>query len=629
MRIMMFYSCAILVLLFSCWSQALSAEPVVLSPHQYRNDVDNQYANDAEFLYDNKGKDNPAYRGKKVAQAAYYVVQPGDSIQDISNHLNVPANDIIRWNNLEPLYVLKVGQRLCVSQWCSKQQASSNRGYYMVKKGDYVGSIARKFNIKEQTLIRRNSLNPPYDLQVGQSLCVSRWCSEQQSSQTPYYYTVKKGDFVSTIARKFHLKEQTLIRRNSLTPPYDLQVGQKLCLSRLCSKEQSSHNPYYYTVKKGDFVSTIARKFHLKEKTLIWRNSLDYPYELQVGQRLCVRAKYDCQDNSVVVPRGEKYHYHVKRGDTLGRIAASYGVTVQQLMVWNRLRSADKIIAGQRLVMYPGEVARRDNEVGAVSLPNRMHTVGRYETLDYLSNRFDMPEKTIIKLNHLRRPYKLKQGDVLCLDNPAPCYSSVHIVAQDETLELVAQRYNLPMNELIRLNMLESPYELYPNQRICLVKLYPCRGAERVNEIDPAWIPQFEWPLSNDHEIFTPFGRMGGRMHDGIDIRAIKGTPVYAAADGKVVFGGDRFEGQKSNTTSTYGKMVVIEHPNHVFTIYAHNDRIVRYRGYVKQGDVIAYSGDSGLAEVPNLHFELRRGKTPVNPLDYLPQRETNIRYEE
>jgi len=570
-RFTMFYSRAILILLFSCWSQALLAEPVVLSPHQYRNDVDNQYGSDTENRYDNKGKDNPAYRGKKVAQAAYYTVQPGDSIHGISNHLNVRASDIVRWNKLEPLYVLKVGQRLCVSRLCNKQQASSKRGYYTVKKGDYVGSIARKF----------------------------------------------------------HLKEKTLIRRNSLTPPYALQVGQNLCVSRGCSKKKSSSMPYYYTVKKGDYISTLAHKFHLKEKTLIRRNSLDYPYDLQVGQRLCVRAKYDCQDTPVVVPKGEKYHYHVKRGDTLGRIAASYGVTVQQLMEWNTLKSADKIIAGQRLVMYPGEAARSDNEAGAVNLPNRKHTVGRYETLDYLSNRFEMPEKTIIKLNHLKKPYKLKQGDLLCLDNPAPCYSSVHIVAQKETLELVAQRYNIPMNELIRLNMLEPPYELYPNQRMCLVKLYPCRGADRVNGIDPAWVPQFEWPLSNDHEILTAFGRVGGRMHDGIDIRAIKGTPVYAAADGKVVFGGDRFNGQKTNTTSSYGKMVVIEHPNHVFTIYAHNDRIVRYRGYVKQGDVIAYSGDSGLAEVPNLHFELRRGKTPVNPLDYLPQRETNIRYEE
>jgi|UPI00037460CD LysM repeat protein len=555
---LLLYSRTILILLFSCWSFALLAEPVVLSSHQYRNSSDHRY-------YANDGKENPAYRGENSAQNSYYIVEPGDSVQGIADYLHVRADDIIRWNKLKPLYVLKVGQRLCVSRWCSKQQRSSR------------------------------------------------------------YYTVKKGDFVSSIARKFHLKEKTLIQRNRLAPPYTLRVGQRLCISRSCSKQR---NPYYYTVKKGDFIGSIARKFHLKESTLIRRNDLEPPYELQVGQQLCVRAKYDCQEEPEVIRKGETYHYHVKRGDTLGRIAASYGVTIKQLMAWNQLNSANKIIAGQRLLIYPGKAAKRDNEAGAVSLPNREHVVGRYETLDYLSNRFDVPEKTIIKLNHLKKPYKLKKGDLLCLDNPKPCHSTVHIVAQKETLELIAQRHNIPMDELIRLNMLESPYQLYANQRICLLKLYPCRGATRINDLDPAWIPQFEWPLSNDHTILTPFGRIGGRMHDGIDIRAIKGTPVYAAADGKVVFGGDRLD-KKKDKTSTYGKMVVIEHPNHVFTIYAHNHRIVRYRGYVKQGDVIAYSGDSGTAEVPSLHFELRLGKTPVNPLEYLPQRETNIRYEE
>lgn len=101
-------------------------------------------------------------------------------------------------------------------------------------------------------------------------------------------------------------------------------------------------------------------------------------------------------------------------------------------------------------------------------------------------------------------------------------------------------------------------------------------------------------------------------MHDGIDIGAKTGTAVHAAASGEVVYSDHRLSG--------YGRMIIIRHSPDLFTAYAHNQRnLVRKGNRVKAGEVIARVGSSGRASGPHLHFEVRRGETPVDPLAYLP----------
>ncbi|RME84755.1 MAG: M23 family metallopeptidase, partial [Zetaproteobacteria bacterium] len=118
------------------------------------------------------------------------------------------------------------------------------------------------------------------------------------------------------------------------------------------------------------------------------------------------------------------------------------------------------------------------------------------------------------------------------------------------------------------------------------------------------------WPVRG--KITSGFGRRHGRVHDGIDIAAPRGTKVRAAASGVVVYADHRLSG--------YGNMVIIRHPGEIFTAYAHNARnLVRKGDHVRQGQVIATVGASGRASGPHLHFEVRIGAQPVDPLAYLP----------
>jgi murein DD-endopeptidase MepM/ murein hydrolase activator NlpD len=96
-----------------------------------------------------------------------------------------------------------------------------------------------------------------------------------------------------------------------------------------------------------------------------------------------------------------------------------------------------------------------------------------------------------------------------------------------------------------------------------------------------------------------------------VDILAPEGTPVRAARDGIVVY--------SDNQLSGYGNLVIIDHGNNLATVYGHNSvNLVRLGASVRRGTVIARVGQTGNASTPHLHFEVRRGQTPVDPLPYL-----------
>ena len=118
--------------------------------------------------------------------------------------------------------------------------------------------------------------------------------------------------------------------------------------------------------------------------------------------------------------------------------------------------------------------------------------------------------------------------------------------------------------------------------------------------------PEFRWPARG--RIIQGF-KAGG--NDGINISVPAGTSVRAAESGTVVYSGDGLKG--------YGNLVLIKHPNGFVTAYGNNGELDVKRGEtVKRGQVIAKSGDTGNVNSPQLHFELRKGSTPVDPTSYL-----------
>jgi murein DD-endopeptidase MepM/ murein hydrolase activator NlpD len=116
------------------------------------------------------------------------------------------------------------------------------------------------------------------------------------------------------------------------------------------------------------------------------------------------------------------------------------------------------------------------------------------------------------------------------------------------------------------------------------------------------------WPVSGP--VTSPFGMRWGRMHEGIDIGVPYGTPIHAAASGRVIYAG---------WMSGYGNLVAIDHGRGMSTAYGHQSRIAVSLGQtVSQGEVIGYVGCTGHCFGPHLHFEVRINGTPVDPMGYL-----------
>ena len=212
---------------------------------------------------------------------------------------------------------------------------------------------------------------------------------------------------------------------------------------------------------------------------------------------------------------------------------------------------------------------------------------------------------------------------------------AVYTVRPGDTLYSIAKHFGIDYKLLARRNRVAYPYTIYVGQELSLrrtalpssiIPTPPRRHHARPRyrfEPRPSHVDvsppdrsfgsvHFSWPVRG--KITSAFGTRRHRMHDGIDIAAPRGTPVRAAATGQVVYADHRIAG--------YGRLIIIRHAGDFFTAYAHNERNLVARGdHVKKGEVIARVGETGRATGPHLHFEIRRGATPVNPLAYLPRR--------
>lgn len=276
-----------------------------------------------------------------------------------------------------------------------------------------------------------------------------------------------------------------------------------------------------------------------------------------------------------------------------------------------------------------------------IDSPDRI-TVKKGDTLYSLSRTYNIPIRDIIEINRLTPPYTLYVGRVLRL--PVARY---HTVAMGDTLYSISKHYNVDITTLSRLNNLREPYTLSIGQKLALpasvsASSYGSTGesiiTSSVRQTSSAKAPamasvsgkkvqtvshstqakptayrknKFAWPVKGS--IISRYGAIGkGRSNDGINIKAPLGTTVKAADAGKVAYVGNELKG--------FGNLILIQHNDGWITAYAHNSSFLVKKGqWVQKGTPIAKVGSTGGVNTPQLHFEVRSGKKPLNPLAYLP----------
>lgn len=242
------------------------------------------------------------------------------------------------------------------------------------------------------------------------------------------------------------------------------------------------------------------------------------------------------------------------------------------------------------------------------------HAVKKGETLSDIAKKYGVDVATIASVNSLPSVHSLKVGQQLRI---LTVKGTLHVVQRGESLWDIAKRYQVDVNKIIEANGIADPSRLQlkqelvvPGAKVTLSAQQSTQTAARKVELVSRGKLQkvFAWPVQG--RISSRFGQRWGRMHEGVDIAVSSGTPVRAAAAGKVTFAG---------WNGAYGYLVKISHGNGVETRYAHNSKIlVKVGQAVSSGQVLARSGSTGRSTGPHVHFEIRLNGKAYNPLNYL-----------
>ncbi len=290
-------------------------------------------------------------------------------------------------------------------------------------------------------------------------------------------------------------------------------------------------------------------------------------------------------------------------GETLDAVAARTRIPAGALAAANNLGSP-------RAPLAPGQTLR---------LPaGRIHSVHPGETGIAIARAYGVDWARVIASNRLAAPYTLEIGDRLLL----PSARAVAAMSVEER----ARAFRIDIDDLITgAEPAATPARVVGGRATPVRRPPPAAGG--VSKPPPSAVvaaskplpvltgpaPKFDWPL--DGRIVSGFGaKPGGRFNDGVNLAAANGDAVRAAGDGVVAYAGDAVAG--------FGNLVLIKHADGWVSAYGHNSALLVARGArVARGEVIARAGGTGAVSEPQLHFELRHGRTAVDPAKLLPGR--------
>jgi murein DD-endopeptidase MepM/ murein hydrolase activator NlpD len=297
----------------------------------------------------------------------------------------------------------------------------------------------------------------------------------------------------------------------------------------------------------------------------------------------------------------------VARGETISSIARRNSVPVSAILQANGMRRGAVLRPGQRLVIprYVSNVARNGRAAPRRPAPayraGSLHVVEPGESLIGIARRSGVSLSALARANNISPYTRLKIGDRVTVPG------GHRLSARRAPAPKVAEPRTVPVRERVAAS---APVQ---HARIAKAEVRETKSLPKqpVKQAEAAGsIPSFRWPVRG--RIIAGFGaRANGTQNDGINLAVPEGTPIKAADDGVVAYAGNELKG--------YGNLVLIRHSDGYVSAYANASQLLVKRGErVRRGQVIARAGQTGNVTSPQLHFEIRKGSTPVDPRKYL-----------
>jgi murein DD-endopeptidase MepM/ murein hydrolase activator NlpD len=308
----------------------------------------------------------------------------------------------------------------------------------------------------------------------------------------------------------------------------------------------------------------------------------------------------------------------VGTSDTLETLARRYNVSSAEILQANGYKGPRALQPGQQLVIPqrqaiaqpPAAAAPASRPVAAAApvAAASVHVVNRGDTLMSIAQRNHVPVADLARANGLDPKTPLKLGTKITVpgarsaaaDAPAPAAPVAAAAAPTAVAAAPIKMASAEPAQKVRMASATATPEAAVAAAESPVKTAEATGA----------LPTFRWPVRG--RVITSYGaKTNGKSNDGINVAVPEGTPIKAAEDGVVAYSGNELKG--------YGNLVLVRHSNGYVTAYAHASELMVKRGEtIKRGQTIAKSGQSGEVGSPQLHFEIRKGSSPVDPLQFL-----------
>ncbi len=317
----------------------------------------------------------------------------------------------------------------------------------------------------------------------------------------------------------------------------------------------------------------------------------------------------------------------VGTSDTIDSISQRYGVPARDIMKANGLPTPRAIQPGQSLFIprpqaHPAPTVAAAPAMHAVppapvASAAAMHYVNAGETLMSIARKNHMSAAKLAQANNLAPNAQLKIGMKLVIPSARVAMVTPAQQATVQPLAAPPAAVGVPLTkpqQVAAVTTIGKPIAQAPVP----VAKETAHVATETKEIEEATksadatsgLPTFRWPVRG--RVIAGYGaKTSGKQNDGINVAVPEGTPVKAADDGVVTYAGNELKG--------YGNLVLIKHNNGYVTAYAHTSELLVKRGdTIKRGQIIAKSGQTGEVQSPQLHFEIRKGSTPVDPTQFL-----------